>query len=168
MSYDYQSQRYHRHILGAQCVTISIIDLVIACLWIIIRKRKRSDSVLWQKPLHQQKCRQGKVTTQTTPQKKFDNTAIADRLRTVSWSNYGQPTDVVNRFTCPTFPTISWQNCIEYWPLSCTCLGAFRMSDIITLSRPYLLLQNTTQVFIHQIALHALSTNVKKGVIPDF
>ena len=32
-------------------------------------KRKRSDSVLWQKPLHQQKCQKGKVTTQTTPQK---------------------------------------------------------------------------------------------------
>ena len=32
----------------------------------------------------------GKMTTQTTP-KKFDYTAIADRLRTVSWSNYGHP-----------------------------------------------------------------------------
>ena len=30
---------------------------------------KRSDSVLWQKSLHQQTCQQGKVTTQTTPQK---------------------------------------------------------------------------------------------------
>ena len=29
------------------------------------RKRKRSDSVLWQKPIHQQKCQKGKVTTQT-------------------------------------------------------------------------------------------------------
>ena len=34
------------------------------------RKRKRSDSVLWQKPLHQQKCQKGKITTQTMPQKK--------------------------------------------------------------------------------------------------
>ena len=33
------------------------------------RKRKSSDSVLLQKPLHQQKCQKGKVTTQTTPQK---------------------------------------------------------------------------------------------------
>ena len=31
-------------------------------------KRRRSDPVLWQKPLHQQKCQKGKVTTQTTPQ----------------------------------------------------------------------------------------------------
>ena len=36
------------------------------------RKRKRSDSVLWQKPIHQQKCHKGK-----------DYTAVADRLRTV-------------------------------------------------------------------------------------
>ena len=42
------------------------------------RKRKRYDSVLWQKPLHQQKCQKGKVTTQTTPQK----SSIKQRLRT--------------------------------------------------------------------------------------
>ena len=35
----------------------------------IKRKRKRADSVIWQKPPHQQKCQKGKVTTQTTPQK---------------------------------------------------------------------------------------------------
>ena len=32
------------------------------------RKRKRSDPVLRQKPLHQQICQKGKETTQTTPQ----------------------------------------------------------------------------------------------------
>ena len=42
------------------------------------RKRKKSDSVLWQKPLHKQKCQKGKVTTQTTPQK----SSIKQRLRT--------------------------------------------------------------------------------------
>ena len=36
--------------------------------------------------------------------KKFDYTAVADRLRAVSWSNYGYPTGVVNRFTGLTFP----------------------------------------------------------------
>ena len=41
------------------------------------RKGKRSDSVLWQKPLHQQKCQKGTVTTQTTPQK----SSITQRLR---------------------------------------------------------------------------------------
>ena len=45
---------------------------------ILRKKRKRSDSVLWQKPLHQQKCQKGKVTTQTTPQK----SSIKQRLRT--------------------------------------------------------------------------------------
>ena len=38
------------------------------------------------------------MTTQTTLQKNFDYTAIANRLRTVSWSNYGHPTGVVYRF----------------------------------------------------------------------
>ena len=40
--------------------------------------------------------------TKTSP-KKFDYTAIADRLRTVRWSNYSHPTGVVRRFTGPTF-----------------------------------------------------------------
>ena len=33
--------------------------------------------------------------------KKFDYTAVADRFRTVSWSNNSHPTGVVNRFTGP-------------------------------------------------------------------
>ena len=41
-------------------------------------KRRRSDPVLWQKPLHQQKCQKGKVTKQTTPQK----SSIKQKLRT--------------------------------------------------------------------------------------
>ena len=40
-------------------------------------KRRRSDPVLWQKPLYQQKCQRGKVTTQT-PQK----SSIKQQLRT--------------------------------------------------------------------------------------
>ena len=57
------------------------------------RKGKKSDSVLWKKkPPHQQKCQKGKVTTQKR-HKKFDYTAVADRFRTVSLSNYSHPTD---------------------------------------------------------------------------
>ena len=41
-------------------------------------KRRWSDPVLWQKPLHKQKCQKGKVTTQTTPQK----SSIKQQLRT--------------------------------------------------------------------------------------
>ena len=37
--------------------------------------------------------------------KKFDNTAVADRQRTVSWSNYGHPTGVVNLVFGPKLPT---------------------------------------------------------------
>ena len=64
----------------------SITNVDVTCIYYCIynlhghtkRKRKRSDSVLWQKPLHQQKCQKGKVTTQTTPQK----SSIKQRLRT--------------------------------------------------------------------------------------
>ena len=37
--------------------------------------------------------------------KKFDYTAVADRLRTVSWDNYGHPTGVVNLVYRPNLPT---------------------------------------------------------------
>ena len=43
----------------------------------------------------------------TTP-KKFDNTAIADRLRTVSWSNYRHLTGLVYRFDRAHLPTHLW------------------------------------------------------------
>ena len=36
--------------------------------------------------------------------KNFDYTALADRLRTVSWSNYGHPTGVVNLVYGPNLP----------------------------------------------------------------
>ena len=51
------------------------------------RKRRRSDPVLWQNPLYQQKIRKPKDNTHTYATKNFDYTTIADRLRTVSWSN---------------------------------------------------------------------------------
>ena len=37
--------------------------------------------------------------------RKFDYRAIADRHRTVSWSNYGHPTGVVNLVYGPNLPT---------------------------------------------------------------
>ena len=37
--------------------------------------------------------------------KKFDCTAVADRRRMVSWSNYGHPTGVVNLVYGPNLPT---------------------------------------------------------------
>ena len=36
--------------------------------------------------------------------KKFDYTAVADRLKTASWSNYGHPTGVINLVYGPNFP----------------------------------------------------------------
>ena len=46
-------------------------------------KRRRSDSVLWQKHLHLQKSQKGSDNTNNAT-KKFDWTAVADRLRTVN------------------------------------------------------------------------------------
>ena len=48
--------------------------------------------------------------------KKFDYTAITDQLRAVNWSNYSNPTSVVNRFTGQTFPlpaTVVWAKLYE-------------------------------------------------------
>ena len=48
-------------------------------------------------------CHKGKVTTQR--HKKFDYTAVADRLRTISWSKYSHPTGVVNLVYGPNLLT---------------------------------------------------------------
>ena len=70
-----------------------------------MRKRKRSDLVLWQKPIHEQKCQKGQSDNTNNATKKFDYTAVADRLRTVSWSNYGHPTGVGNLVNGSNLPT---------------------------------------------------------------
>ena len=64
------------------------------------RKRRRSDLVLWQKPLYQQKIRKPMDKTKTPPK-----TSITQRLRTVSWSSNNHPTGVVILvYGYPTFP----------------------------------------------------------------
>ena len=45
--------------------------------------------------------------------KKLDYTAFADRLRTVSWSNYNHPTGVVYRFYTAHLPTHCYSCVIE-------------------------------------------------------
>ena len=47
----------------------------------------------------------GKRDNTNNATKKFDCTAVADRLRMVSWSNYGHPTGVVNLVYGPNLPT---------------------------------------------------------------
>ena len=59
------------------------------------RIRKRSDSVLWQKPLHPQKNPKKQRDNIQKATKNFDYTTIVDQLRTVSWSNSSHPTGVV-------------------------------------------------------------------------
>ena len=73
-------------------------------------KRKRSDSVLWQKPLYQQKCQTGKVTTQTRCQK-ITQGLLADLSRSV-WVTTATQLVWFTGFTGPTVPlTINkWEN----------------------------------------------------------
>ena len=70
---------------------------------LIKRKRRRSDPVLWQNPLYQQKIRKPKDNTQTPPK-----TSITQRLRTDLGRSVGvtsHPTGVVKPvYGYPTFP----------------------------------------------------------------
>ena len=58
-------------------------------------KGERSDTVLWQKPLHPQQKSKEATWQHKNATKNFDNTTIADRLRTVSWRNSRHPTEFV-------------------------------------------------------------------------
>ena len=77
----------------------------------LTEKRKRSDSVLWQKPLYPQKNPTWKKKTKQRDNikknatKNFNYTTIADRFGTVSWSNSNHPTGVVKPvYEHSTFP----------------------------------------------------------------
>ena len=61
------------------------------------RKRKRSDAVIYKSPYTSRNVK--RTQWQHKHHKKFDYTAVANRLRTVIWSNYGHPSVVFNRFT---------------------------------------------------------------------
>ena len=69
------------------------------------RKRKRSDSVLWQKPLHRKKNPKKTTWQHKNATKNIDYTTIADRLRAVSWGNDSHQTGVVKPvYGIQTFP----------------------------------------------------------------
>ena len=51
----------------------------------------------------QEEMSKWQIDNRNNATKKFDYTAVADRLRTVSWSNYDNQTCVVNRYMGPTF-----------------------------------------------------------------
>ena len=72
-------------------------------------KKRRSDSVLWQNPLYQQKIRKQKDNTQTPPK-----TSITQRLRTNLGRSVGvtsHPTGVVKPvYGYPTFPLTTKAN----------------------------------------------------------
>ena len=57
-------------------------------------KSKEKKEKIWLSPMTKAPTPTGDNTNNAT--KKFYYTAVADRLRTVSWSNYGHPTGVVS------------------------------------------------------------------------
>ena len=64
---------------------------------------------IWLSPMTKTPTRtemsKGKSDNTNNATKMFDYTAFADRLRTVSWSNCGHPTGVVNLVYGPNLPT---------------------------------------------------------------
>ena len=88
------SNRYHdscrpqlvRQLLynwSAFCGVLVFLFTLLSMIFALKTKRRRSDPVLWQKPLHQQKCQKGKTTTQTTSQK----SSIKQQLRELKFHN---------------------------------------------------------------------------------
>ena len=67
-------------------------------------KRKRSDLVPITKAPTPTEMSKGQSENTNNATKKFDYTAIADRLRTVSWSNYRHPIGVDNLGYGPNLP----------------------------------------------------------------
>ena len=108
----HRNSRYNRipDIMAMLAAWLAVLSSY-TCAWVSVRstapvqrKRKGSDSVLWQKPLHPLKNPKSNVTTQKMYQN-FDYTTITDRLRTVSWGNDSDPTGVVKTvYGIPTFP----------------------------------------------------------------
>ena len=68
-------------------------------------KRRRSDSVLWQKPLHPRNMSKGQWQHKQRHKKVRLNSGMRTDFRTVSWSNYSHPTGVVYRFYRAHLPT---------------------------------------------------------------
>ena len=72
---------------------------------LIWKFRKEKKEEIWLSPMTKAhtptEMSKGQSDNINNATKKFDYTAVADRLRTVSWSNYSHPTGVVNRFTGP-------------------------------------------------------------------
>ena len=59
----YSQTMFKFYLVSLTVIVIHIYEFDFEKDNVTMRKRKRSDSVLWQKPIHQQKCQKGKVTT---------------------------------------------------------------------------------------------------------
>ena len=92
--------------LAMMKIQLIFTELLTTCTLSIHKrvKRKRSDSVLWQKPLSLTEKSKKQRDIITKRHQNFDYITIADRLRTVSWSNSSHSTGVIKPvYECSTF-----------------------------------------------------------------
>ena len=82
------------------------------CIWIIKRKGRNLTQSPDKRPYTNKNIKKAKWQHKQL-HIKFDYTAVADRLRTVSWSDYGHPTGVVYLVYGPVLPTPRNSNVIK-------------------------------------------------------
>ena len=102
-----RGQRSRSHIANYNVISLIIIDLPVGCilqhLSALVSASKLKEKGRDLTPSYDKSPYTNKNVKRATWQhkdvtKKFDYTAIVDRLRTVKWSNYSHPTGVVYRF----------------------------------------------------------------------
>ena len=79
-----------------QHITVHCSARIMNCKLWIMREKGRDLTQSYDKSPYTSKMSKGRSDNTNNATKKFDYRAVADRLRIVSWSNYGHPTGVVN------------------------------------------------------------------------
>ena len=126
------------------------------------RKMKRSDSVLWKKALTPAEMSKGQSDNTNNATKKFDYTAVADRLRTVSWSNHGHPTGVVNLVYIFTYSQIRLHNdCEPLLESQMEWVEPYTLCRVLYLKGPTFLFTAANMNFIIIISHRTWNLNMK-------
>ena len=115
----YTNKLFSRYL--AQVITLSISSWRTSCIWPFSEEDKKKE--IWPSPMTiaptPTDMAKGQSDNTNNAPKKFDQAAIADRLRTVSWSSYSHQTGVVQ--TLGWFKPYVWIKINESW--KATCVG---------------------------------------------
>ena len=88
---------------------VCVIIILAPSLWLPVGLYKEKKEEIWLIPMTKAhtptEMSKGQGDNKNNATKKFDYTAVADRLRTFSWRNYGHPTGVVNLVYGLNLPT---------------------------------------------------------------